>query len=83
MTQVQWIAKRTMNIMKIRITIEPMLELAKSLVWLAGSTVGVALLELLDFDCINNTKRLYLNERGEWQGQRSIAVLDQPYQREL
>ncbi len=37
MTHVQWTAKRTMNIMRRRMTMEPMLELAKSLVWWAGS----------------------------------------------
>ena len=40
-------ANRTMNIMKRRITMEPMLELAKSLVWWAGSTVaGLLVLDL-------------------------------------
>ena len=48
-TQVQWMANSTMNIMKSRITMEPNLLSVKSLVWVAGSTVGVA---LLDFDCI-------------------------------
>ena len=40
-TQVQWTANSTMNIMRRRMTMEPMLvELARSLIWWAGSTEG-------------------------------------------
>ncbi len=49
-------AKSTMNIMKSRITMEPRLLLAKSLVWWAGSTV---VLEPLDFDCNINQGIMY------------------------
>ena len=55
-TQVQWTANSTMNIMRRRMTMEPMLvELARSLIWWAGSTEGTweeAPLDCCFYQCV-------------------------------
>ena len=62
-TQVQWTANSTMNIMRRRMTMEPMLvELARSLIWWAGSTEGTweeAPLDCCFYQCVCMERRSF------------------------